>query len=93
MVQLQSQCFNMNQASLALQVLSLAIIATLATFVYITVLKHKHYLYEQQPHSRGKASAEGVPGPIPKRLTVLQLLEVTHTDDLDTVVCNCILLT
>ncbi|KAL0044569.1 hypothetical protein WJX82_000941 [Trebouxia sp. C0006] len=67
-------------------VLSLAIIAMLAAFMIITVPKHKHYLYEQQPHSRGKASAEGVPGPIPKRLTLLQLLEVTHTDDLDAMV-------
>ncbi len=85
----------MNQASLASQVLSLAIIATLAAFMFITVIKHKHYFYEQQPHSHshGKDSAEEVTGPIPKRLTLLQLLEVTDTDDLDAMVCNCVLLT
>ena len=93
MAQLQSQFVNMNQASLAPQVLRLAIIATLAAFMFVIVIKHKHYFYEQQPNSRGKASAEGVTGPIPKRLTLLQLLEVTHTDDLDAMVYNCILLT
>ncbi|KAL0044774.1 hypothetical protein WJX82_009005 [Trebouxia sp. C0006] len=67
-------------------VLSLAIIATLAAFMFVIVIKHKHYFYEQQPNSRGKASAEGVTGPIPKRLTLLQLLEVTHTDHLDATV-------
>ena len=93
MVQLQSQFVNMNQASLASQVLSLAIIATLAAFMLITVIKHKHYLYEQQPHSCGKTSAEGMTGPISQRLTLLQLLTVTDTDDLDAMVCNCVLLT
>ena len=93
MAQLQSQFVNVNQASLALQVLSLAIIATLATFVYISIIKHRHYLYEQQPHSQGKASAEGVVGRIPKRLTLLRLLEVTGTDDLDAMVRNCVLST
>ncbi len=90
MAQLQSQFVNMNQASVALQVLSLAIIATLAAFMFITVIKHKHYFYEQQPHCQAKASTEGVTGPMPKRLTLLQLLELTHTDDLDAMVCNCV---
>ncbi|DBA66996.1 TPA: hypothetical protein ACH3X2_002104 [Trebouxia sp. C0005] len=67
-------------------VLSLAIIATLAAFMFINVIKHKRYFYEQQPHSRGEASAEGVTGAIPKRLTLLQLLQVTDTDDLDAMV-------
>ncbi|DBB01806.1 TPA: hypothetical protein ACH3X1_000419 [Trebouxia sp. C0004] len=75
-----------NQASLASQVLSLAVIATLAGFMVTTFIKHKHYLYEQQPHSHGKASAEGVTRPIPQRLTLLQLLTVTDTDDLDAMV-------
>jgi len=83
----------MNQASLASQVLSLTIIATLAAFMVITIIKHKHYLYEQQPHWHGKASAEGVTRPIPKRLTLLQLLTVTDTDDLDAMVRNCVELT
>ena len=83
----------MNQASLALQVLSLAIITTLVAFMVVTINKHKHYLYEQQPHCHGKASAEGVTRPILKRLTLLQLLTVTDTDDLDAMVCNCVLLT
>ncbi len=88
--QLQSQFVNMNQARLAPQVLSLAIVATLATFMYRTILKRKHYFYEQQPHSQGQASTEGVTGPMPKRLRLLQLLELTHTDDLDAMVCNCV---
>ncbi|DBB01825.1 TPA: hypothetical protein ACH3X1_000436 [Trebouxia sp. C0004] len=69
-------------------VLSLAVIATLAGFMVTTVIKHKHYLYEQQPHSHGKASAEGVTRPIPQRLTLLQLLTVTDTDDLDAMAAN-----
>ena len=93
MVQSHSQFVNMNQASLPLQVLSLAIIVMLAAFMFITVIKHKHYFYEQQPHSLGKASAERMTGPIPKRLTLLQLLTVTDTDDLDAMVCDCVLLT
>ena len=93
MVQLQSQYVNKKQASLASQVLSLAIIATLAAFMFINVIKHKQYFYEQQPNSHGEASAEGVTGASPKRLTLLQLLEVTDTDDLDAMVCNCVLLT
>ncbi|DBA96124.1 TPA: hypothetical protein ACH3X1_015610 [Trebouxia sp. C0004] len=88
MVHLQSQFVNMNQASLALQVLSLAIIATLAAFMVITIIKHRHYFYEQQPQSHGKASAEGLTGPIPQRLTLLQLLTVTDTDDLDAMAAN-----
>ncbi len=87
---LQSQFVNMNQARLALQVLCLAIVATLATFMYRTIIKHKHYFYEQQPHSQKEASTEGVTGPMPKRLTLLQLLELTHIDDLDAMVCNCV---
>ncbi|KAL0039269.1 hypothetical protein WJX79_000928 [Trebouxia sp. C0005] len=67
-------------------VLSLAIIATLAAFMFINVIKHKQYFYEQQPNSHGEASAEGVTGASPKRLTLLQLLEVTDTDDLDAMV-------
>ncbi|KAA6417998.1 MAG: hypothetical protein FRX49_11998 [Trebouxia sp. A1-2] len=85
---LQSQYVNNKQASLASQVLSLAIIATLAAFMFINVIKHKRYFYEQQPHSRGEASAEGVTGAIPKRLTLLQLLQVTDTDDLDAMAAN-----
>ena len=91
MVHIRSQFVNMNQATLALQVLSLAIITTLAAFVYGTIIKHKHYLNEQLPHSNGKAS--GMTQLTPQRLTLLQLLRATDADDLDAMVCDCLLLT
>ena len=91
MVHIRTQFVNMNQATLALQVLSLAIITTLAAFVYVTIIKHKHYLNEPLPHSNGKAS--GMTQLIPQRLTLLQLVRATDADDLDAMVCDCLLLT